>query len=320
MRQPGSSVSVVITAYNSGSFLEAAVASVYDQTVAPSEVIVINDGSTDDTEDRLVRLGSTLPTSFIWKTKLNGGAPSALNLGTRAVTGDYVAFLDHDDTWHPHKLERQLQHFASVPDLAMSFTGYTIKYESYRPTVGRSGYAGSVIHHERWDPDPDKILEQLLTAHWPTVSMSNVMIRREMLARLPPFDERLTIAHDLSMYLELTVRRMRMGYLPEALVDYLWHGGNISRDVGRLWEDLCEIYDRFWEEHAGDLPDRLRARAAAWRGHWHLQTAIDASRHGDRARARRHIVKAARIRPSSIRPGWVRMLGVGSPPAGPWPE
>lgn len=318
-QKPSPSVSVVIPVYNRG-FVEEAVASAYAQTVAPREVVVINDGSTDDTEERLRHLAAHLPPTFVWKTQSNGGAARARSTGIGLATGHYVAFLDDDDTWHPEKLERQLEHFASVPDLAMSFTGYTINYESYRTTVGRSGYAGSVIHHERWDPDPDTVLEQLLTAHWPTVSMSNVMIIRETLSSLPPVDERLNVANDLPIYLELAVRRMKMDYLPEPLVNYRWHGSNISRDVGQLWENLCQIYDRFWEEHAGDVPQNLRARAPEWRARWHLQTAIDAIRHGDRARARRHILKAARIRPSAIRPGWVRMLGLGPPPAGPWPE
>src|SRR5689334_17741383 len=124
MPQPDGTISIVVTAYNSGSFLDAAVASVYAQTVAPAEVIVVDDGSTDDTGDRLRRLASTLPASFTYKTKRHGGIASALNLGIGVAAGDYVAFLDHDDTWHPRKLERQVQHLASSPELALSFTGY----------------------------------------------------------------------------------------------------------------------------------------------------------------------------------------------------
>ena len=178
--QPDGTVSVVITAYNSGGFLDTAVASIYRQTVAPTEVIVINDGSTDDTEDRLRRLASKLPASFIWKTKRHGGLASALNLGISVTTSDYVAFLDHDDTWHPRKLERQFQHFASSPGLTLSFTGYRVNFAGYRPAPDRSGYAASVIDHERWDSDPDSVLAQLLTGRWPTVSPSTVMINRSL--------------------------------------------------------------------------------------------------------------------------------------------
>lgn len=319
-RQPTPAISVVIPAYNSGRFLDAAIGSVYNQTVLPAQVIVVNDGSTDDTEDRLRRLTSTLPPSFIWTSKPNGGAPSALNLGTSIATGDYIAFLDHDDTWHPNKLERQLQHFSSDSHLALSFTAYTYDFAGYRPPPGRTTVPASVIHHDSWDCDPEAVLE-LLVAGRPIVgTMSTVMVRRDALATLPPFDERVTIACDGLMYFELAIRRMKMDYLPESLVQYRWHGTNLSRDVGRLWEDVCLIEDKIWIEHADDLPDHLRAQARKWRAHWHLQTAIDAIRHEDAPRARRYILKAARIRPAAIRPGWLRMLGIGRPPSGPWPD
>lgn len=319
-RRPDTPVSVVITAYNSGSFLEAAVASVYAQTLAPSEVIVIDDGSTDDTEERLQRVASTLPPSFIWKRKQNGGVASALNAGVGLAEGDYIAFLDHDDIWHPQKLERQLQHFASDRELVLSFTGYTYLFRGYRHLPGRTSSPFSGPHDEPWDPASDAALEQLLIGHRFIGPISTVMIKRHALARLPPFDETLITASDKAMYLEVVVRRMRMDYLREPLVEYRWHGNNLSRDTGLAFEDLCTLYDKFWKEHGHRLPEHLRTLGPSWRSHWHLQTAIDAIRHGDRTRARRHILKAARTRPLAIRPGWVRMLGIASPPTGPWPE
>ena len=150
--------------------------------------------------------------------------------------------------------------------------------------------------------------------------MSAVMMKRDLLLHVSLLDERAKVLADNALYLELAVNRMKLGYLPEVLLKYRWHGANLSRNPGVLMEDASGVYDRFWESHAGDLSADLRARARRWRSHWHLQTAIDAILHGDRARARRHIVKAACINPLSIRPGWIRMLGVGSPPSGPWSE
>jgi glycosyltransferase involved in cell wall biosynthesis len=311
------SVSVVIPAYNNGKFLEEAIASVYAQTVQPSQVIVINDGSTDDTDDRLRRLSAELPSSFIWRSKPNGGHPSALNVARGLAAGIYVAFMDSDDLWHPEKLERQLQHFASDPELVLSFTGYRYLYEGYRDTPGRDS-APEVVRHENWDPDPDAALRRLI-AYLPIGPMSTVLVRRAALAQLPPFDETLVIASDGRMYLELVVRGMKMDFLPEELVEYRWHGANLSRDVGLFWEDVCSLLDSFYEEHSSQWTDDLREQARFWRAHWHLQTAIDARRHDDLVRARRHILRAARVRPGAIRPGWVRMLGIGPAPRGPWP-
>ncbi len=311
-----SSISVIIPAYNS-TFIEETLASVYAQTVQPSQVIVINDGSTDDTEDRLRRLSADLPPSFMWRSKPNGGHPTALNLARGLAAGTYVAFMDSDDLWHPQKLERQLQHFASDPELVLSFTGYTYIYEGYEEAPGR-GNTPEVVSHENWDPDPAKALRRLI-AYLPIGPMSTVLVRRDALARLPPFDETLVIASDGRLYLELVVRGMKMDFLPEELVEYRWHGTNLSRDLGLFWEDVCALLDSFYEEHSSQLTDDMREHARFWRAHWHLQTAIDARRHGDLARARRHIVRAARVRPGALRPGWVRMLGIGRAPQGPWP-
>ncbi len=308
----------MIPVCNGGELLEQAVASVYAQTRLPSQVIVINNGSTDDTEDRLRQLSTELPPSFSWRSKAHGVHASARNFGLALAEGTHVAFLDHDDLWHPEKLERQVQHFGSDPDLALSFTGYYYSYDGYRETPGRANMP-EVIRHETWDPNPDQVLDELLAGHTPVGPMSTVMIHRDALARLPPLDESLLMACDVKMYLELVVRGMKMDLLPDVLVEYRWHGTNMSRDVGAFWEDLCLLLDSFYNEHASELPDPVRNRARSWRGHWHLQTAIDARRHGDPVRAREHIWKAARAWPRGIRPGWVRMLGVGSAPGGPWP-
>jgi teichuronic acid biosynthesis glycosyltransferase TuaG len=303
------SISVVIPDYNS-AFLEEAVASAYAQTVASSKVIVVNDGSTDDTEARLSRLSSSLPDSFVWRTKPNGGAASARNFGLQLVTGNYVAFLDSDDIWHPTKLQRHLEHFASDPDLALSFTGYDFAYVDASARPPRP----PVIHHEHWDPDPEVVLEELLFRTCAAGTMSTVMIRREALARVTPFDERLTITDDHQMYLEVAVRRLKMDYLPGVLVKKRVHSDNISRDNAAIREDICQMYDRFFDDHTSELPEHIQERADKLRAHWHLVTAIDAIQRGDKARARRHLLSAARRRPRSIRPGWVRMLGVGPPP------
>ena len=315
------SVSVIVPAYNSAPFIEATIASVYAQTVLPAEVIVINDGSTDDTERQLRRMAAELPPSFVWRTKPNGGEASARNLGIRLATGELVAFLDHDDLWHPTKLERQLACMAADRELALSFTGYTFDFRDFRAAPGRN-IAPEVIHHERWDPDPEAVLTQLLDGRCPVGTLSTTLFRRDALLQVTPFDERVGLGSDYQMYLHFAAKGLKMTYLPEVLVEYRWHGANQSRDTGILWENLCRIFDRFFAEYGAQLPERIRSRASWWRAHWHLQTAIDAFQSGDRARARRHIVMAALIDPRSIRPGWVRMLGIGPPPratAGAWP-
>jgi glycosyltransferase involved in cell wall biosynthesis len=91
-------VTVVIPAHNSEGHLMDAVRSAYHQTFPPSEVIVVDDGSTDRTQTILTGAAAEFP-SFRWTAKANGGPASARNLGIKLATGELIAFLDHDDVW-----------------------------------------------------------------------------------------------------------------------------------------------------------------------------------------------------------------------------
>src|SRR5580693_10799022 len=96
-------VSVVIPAYNAGAFIDGSVGSALKQSAGDLEVIVVNDGSTDDTPDRLLAWNDPRLSVI---TQANLGLASALNAGIRAARGTYIGFLDADDLWLPHKLER----------------------------------------------------------------------------------------------------------------------------------------------------------------------------------------------------------------------
>jgi glycosyltransferase involved in cell wall biosynthesis len=96
-------VSVVIPTFNCAQFLPEAIESVLNQTAAPHEIIVVDDGSTDDTENCLRQYAGRIR----YFRKVNGGVSTARNLGIREATGDLIAFLDSDDVWQPQKLEIQ---------------------------------------------------------------------------------------------------------------------------------------------------------------------------------------------------------------------
>src|SRR5215212_10925703 len=97
-------VSVIIPAYNAGRTITAAVGSVLAQTFRDYEIVVADDGSTDDTGQCVARFGERVT----YLRQDNAGPASARNLALRHATGKYVAFLDADDVWLPRKLERQI--------------------------------------------------------------------------------------------------------------------------------------------------------------------------------------------------------------------
>lgn len=116
-------VSVIIPTYNRAGLVSEAIESVLKQTRPPREIIVADDGSTDDTLDRLERYGSTIS---IVRTH-HGGAAHARNAGMRAAIGKYVCFLDSDDRYLPHKLALQVEILDRFPDIGMvasEFSGF----------------------------------------------------------------------------------------------------------------------------------------------------------------------------------------------------
>lgn len=123
--------SVIIPAYNSEAFIADAIASVRTQTVGPSEIIVVDDGSTDRTPDIVAGMGADI--RFIRQE--NKGSGEATNTALRAVTTDMIAGLDSDDIWLPHKMETQLREFHSNPDIAACFAR-TRQFHDGRPDDG----------------------------------------------------------------------------------------------------------------------------------------------------------------------------------------
>src|ERR1700722_18304182 len=108
-------VSVVIPTYNRAHAVPGAIESALGQTLAPSEVIVVDDGSEDGTRERLMPYMDRI----VYIYQENQGVSSARNNGIRAAKGDLIAFLDSDDVWHPRKLELQLQFLQEHAEIAL---------------------------------------------------------------------------------------------------------------------------------------------------------------------------------------------------------
>src|SRR4051812_1301977 len=100
-------VSVIIPTYNSAALLAQAIASVLAQSVLPAEIIVVDDGSTDATEQLVQCHGSRVK----YVRQRNQGVSAARNRGVASASGEFIAFLDADDVWHPRKLELQMAAF-----------------------------------------------------------------------------------------------------------------------------------------------------------------------------------------------------------------
>ena len=114
-------ISVVVPAWNAGRFVGEALRSILGQTVTASEIVVVDDGSTDDTLAMLRRVADNEPLIRI-VVQPNTGPGGARDRGVRETTGSLIAFLDADDVWLPTKLERQVTLLGQRPDVGATFT------------------------------------------------------------------------------------------------------------------------------------------------------------------------------------------------------
>jgi glycosyltransferase involved in cell wall biosynthesis len=203
--------SVVIPTYNYGRFVTEAVASALAQTHPAVEVIVIDDGSTDDTRQRLAPFMDRIRYIF----QANQGLSAARNTGIREARGDWIALLDSDDVWHPRKLELQARCLADHPDVALLGTGQAAAIESGWPAVDVAGDL----------PMRRVSLRDLVLAA--PFGPSSVVIRKKCFDRAGLFDPGLRSAEDRDMWVRIAAH-YPAAHLPLPLFWYRLHGSNMS--------------------------------------------------------------------------------------------
>src|SRR5262249_50961987 len=156
--------SVLIPTFNGSRFIDATLRSALAQTVDDIEILVLDDGSTDDTVARVEAIGDR---RIRLSRHTHAGAPTALNAGLGAARGAYVALLDHDDLWLPHKLERQLDYFDRHPGTTVTFSWSALIDECDRPLS---------IHPPRWQ---GPISFRDLLADYVVGPSSSIVLRRD---------------------------------------------------------------------------------------------------------------------------------------------
>ena len=270
-------VSVVIAAYNYGRFLAEAIESVQRQTITDLEIIVIDDGSTDETPEVLAAISD--PRLRVRRIQ-NGGESVARNTGLEMARGEFIAFLDADDRWLPTKLERQTAMMKSEPSLGLIFTNLSRFSESgifpltqfaflpdlpAVPSRPSAAGGGRVITADTFQ---SLVLLRQFPA-WP----STVMVRASAVKGVE-FPPGVILGADLH-YMLRVYPRVQAGYIEEPLAELRRHGANTSQSdimqrpvidvlatfatesvaqahmdtlllrLGRDWAGLG--YTRFWE-------------------------------------------------------------------------
>lgn len=206
-------ISVVIPAYNAAPYLPRCLASISAQTLPPCEVIVVDDGSTDNTAQVAEALGAKVI------RQPNGGISVARNHGIRQAAGDWIALLDADDSWEPEKLARQAA--AVGPDTVLVYTGLTYYDDGGVRSVKIA--------------DPPDVAKKMLRYCNPIPC--TYIVKREALLRDGGFREDIRACEDW----EMLVRLSRMGSfaaVPDPLMLCYLHSDSLSADPGIMLHKL----------------------------------------------------------------------------------
>lgn len=247
-------VDVVIPVYNGSAFIVGCVLSVLTQTHQPKRVIVVDDGSTDETAALVQSLMPQYPQLVLHQLERNRGLPAARNAGVKLCRSEFVGFLDADDIWAPNKLELQLEVFGSTSEsVGLVHSAYFLIDED------GERQNGAKVHEPKLRGE---IFRPLLTEGYAlSGSASSALVRREVLERTGEFDEKLTYAEDLDLWLRLS-RIAHVDFTPEAVVGIRVHPNSIQRrrEPGKEMRFLVQrlrIYGK-WEDQFSDNRDFVR--------------------------------------------------------------
>ncbi len=238
-------VSVIIPTYNRAGYIVKTLESVFAQTYTDYEVIVVDDGSTDDTEEVLKPYYDRI----IYIRKENGGQGSARNVGIKLAKGEYVAFLDSDDLWLPEKLEIQVKFMDDNPEVGLVFSDFVVFYEDD---------TGCLIEMRKVHLQGKELTFQSLF-HRNFIPTLTVLVRKSCIDDVGLFDEsrELIVGEDYEMWLRIAMR-YRLAHVPEVLAKYRHHDNNIvGTDLEKNYAMHLKVIHKFLAVHPG-MPEKYR--------------------------------------------------------------
>jgi glycosyltransferase involved in cell wall biosynthesis len=284
-------ISVVIPAYNAAAYLEEALASVRAQTRSPAEVIVVDNGSTDDSQKIARRAGARV--LLLERPNLS----AARNEGIRAASQSWIAFLDADDLWHPDKLASQWRAVEACPQAGIVITDFTefdstgVRIQSFLEQ--RENY--QAIRRREMAPavmccESDSFQTHFLRGNF--FAPSAVLARRELLLDVGLFDEALTHMEDREFWLRI-LPRTAVAVVERAVVHTRIHASNWSSDLLKMALGRAMISERVLA-HPGRYPACALDYYRLERPKFYLNAGRFAEEAGDTQGACRHYLSAWR--------------------------
>lgn len=234
-------VTIVIPCFNAQAYLDDALCSVRNQTYGILDIIAVNDGSTDETLRLLERHAESDPRVRI-VTQPNRGLAAARNAGLKQARGEFVSFLDADDTILPDKIDKQLRYLRSHPDIDLVYSDYFIG-------DSRLDLIGLVVVRI---PSGDR-LDSYSRQNW--FGVMSPLVRRSMIETVGDFDETLRASEDWDYWIRCVLAGA-FGHLPGPVAVYRTHSSQMHNDSGRMLGAQKRVVNKHFRS------DRRRYRLA----------------------------------------------------------
>ena len=271
-------VTVIIPTYNALAFLPETLQSVYAQTFTDYEIVVVDDGSVDET---LVWLEAHANDKVRVIAQENQGVSVARNRGVAEAKGEFIAFLDADDLWEPDKLAKQLAVFEQNPQVGLVHTGTRI--------LEADGEFGGVFGVSVGEGLADVI------RYNPIRCGSTPMVRRACFDEVGVFDSEIVRSEDWDMWVRIAVS-YAFGVVDEPLVIYRQHASNKSKDYTKLLSNMERIVEKIYK----NVPADYQRYKPETYGFIYLHTAWRALYAGDSVHAQEWFYKATKHNPKLL--------------------
>jgi glycosyltransferase involved in cell wall biosynthesis len=284
-------VSVVIPTFNRARYVGESVESVLAQAGPPFEVVVVDDGSTDDTAAVLARFGTRLHVV----RQPNRGIAAARNAGVAAARGTFVAFHDSDDLALPGRIAVPYEHVTAHPEFRI-----VLANGIFLPPEGGAGKPHPWLRPEVAAALDGREITVREVFRWNLGQLQATLIARECLRAIGPLDGGFRILDDLDLMLRLTLR-FRTAFLDRPLFAYRRHGAGVTRNKALLREESIRLADKLVNAHP-EVLDVLGRRAYTRRqARRYQRLARLRLRDGDLSGARAALGAACRLAPGNIR-------------------
>lgn len=271
-------ISIIIPTYNRAHLIHRAINSVLNQTYQDFEIIIVDDGSTDNTEEA-VRSFNDSRIEYIRHEK-NQGAAVARNTGIKAAKGEYIAFQDSDDEWFPQKLEKQMKVFETAsPEVGVVYTGFWCMANNKKRYVPSK----SVKQKE------GNIFKELLKGSF--ITTQSIVVRKKCFESAGLFDENLPRFQDWELALRLS-KHSEFKCVDEPLLISYHTTGSISRDLKALIKASEIIMTKHFEDFSKDR--KLLARYLFGFG---ISLCLD----GQYEKGRHYIFRAVKLNPLHVK-------------------